>query len=187
MNPIAYGTKYASTKDLSRVEVAKLIRADIKDAVKAGTIPAAKYSVTCESFAGGGSIDVRIADVKKAGFVLWNPLRLAWDTQNPHSGLCDAPSEARWLHSEEARALLDAVKAIVDAYNFDGSDSQTDHFHVRFYGQVEFSWRWADAKKEEEIAAMTPAGVTPGEPSNDVAQAPRAPQAAWLESLGVEV
>lgn len=165
---IAYGNKYAATKDLRRPEIAKLIRADIKAAVKAGALPAAKYSVVCQSYSGGGSINVRIADVAKPGFVLANEARLRWDAENPHGGLCGCPSEAMWLDSEEARAVKATVEKIMGAYNFDGSDSQTDYFHVRFYGHAEFDSRWANEKREAEKAALF---------------APKAPEASAQEDF----
>jgi hypothetical protein len=41
-------------------------------------------------------------------------------------------------HTPEATALLKKVEALVAAYNFDGSDSMTDYFHVNFYAHVDF-------------------------------------------------
>lgn len=38
--------------------------------------------------------------------------------------------------SEAANAIEKAIKNIVDAYNFDDSDSASDYFHVRFYSHI---------------------------------------------------
>lgn len=183
MSTISYGTKYAATKDLNRVEIAKLIRADIKAAVANGSLPKASYSVKTESYAGGGSINVRIANVEKPGFVLANADRIRWDHENPHAGLCGCPSEARWLYSGDARELLRAVDAIMGAYNYDGSDIQSDYFNVRFYGHAEFSHAWAD----ERIASEKPAilgTVTEPAPANDVAAPEMSAQESYLEAMG---
>lgn len=122
MSKIVYGARYEQTKNLTRAQVAKCIRQDIKAAVAIGELPKARYSVTCRSYAGGGSIDVYVSFVEKPGFRLANPLRLAWDASHPHRPLADAPSEVMWRNSEEARDLLGKVEAIVAAYNFDGSE-----------------------------------------------------------------
>ncbi len=34
------------------------------------------------------------------------------------------------------KALAKAIRAIMDSYNYDGSDAMTDYFDVRFYGNV---------------------------------------------------
>jgi hypothetical protein len=123
------GAKYRATEELSRVQVAALIRGEIKAAVKAGALPKTKYSVRVSSYAGGGSIDVHIA--LPEGMKMYAKDRLLADHFRPHDF-----SRLYWK-SEEARALEAKVEAIVSAYNFDDSDSMTDYFHVRFYGRVE--------------------------------------------------
>ena len=186
MYETTYGTKYEATKGLSRVEIAKLIRADIKAAVKAGTLPAAKYSVTCQSYAGGGSINIKVADVTKEGFVLHNEARLRWDLENPHAGLYNCPANVRDLYSPEAVELKKTLEGIMAAYNYDGSDIQSDYFNVRFYGGAEFDWRWADAQKElqllrikgEQVAADL--GLEAAPAANDGESS----QAEWLGALG---
>jgi hypothetical protein len=183
MYETTYGTKYEATKDLSRVEIAKLIRADIKAAVKAGTLPAAKYSVTCQSYSGGGSINIKVADVNKEGFVLHNEARLRWDLENPHAGLYNAPSNVRDLYSPEAVEMKKTLEGIMGAYNYDGSDIQSDYFNVRFYGGAEIDWRYADAQKELQLLRIKGEQVAEqleiGAPANGSAL-----QAEWLESIG---
>jgi hypothetical protein len=39
-------------------------------------------------------------------------------------------------HSDAANELERKIKEIVDAYNFDDSDSMSDYFHVAFYSGV---------------------------------------------------
>ncbi len=157
MYEIVYGNKYAATKGLSRVEVAKLVRADIKAAIKSGELPTAKYSVTCESYSGGGSLNVCVSDVVKPGFVLMNAGRIQWDHENPNGGHYNCPSEHLSLHSEEASKLLKCIESIVGAYNYDGSDIQTDYFNVRFYSSVKFAWKWEATVRDAERALVVAA------------------------------
>lgn len=140
-----YGEKYESTKDLRIAEVAKLIREDIKAAVKAGALPVGlKVSVRSESFSGGRAIRMSVTRLPW-GFVLLNRARLAAEIENP---LQDS-REPRF--SPEALALTEKLDAIAWAYNYDGSDTQSDYFHVRFYdGKAGFDYGLETA----EIAAF---------------------------------
>jgi hypothetical protein len=145
MSKIVYGSKYKS--EMSRVEIAKAIRAEIKSAVKSGALPKAKYSVRCQSYSGGGSIDVAIANVEQVGFELYNQELLAKDRANEwNAGI-------PWM-AESAMELVRKVEAIVKAYNFDGSDSMTDYFHVNFYGSVDFESEYQCAMREAAVAKL---------------------------------
>ena len=146
MSKIVYGSKYKS--GMSRVEIAKAIRAEIKSAVKSGALPKAKYSVRCRSYSGGGSIDVAIANVEQVGFELYNQERLARDLSGEYSS-----HMLPWM-APEAMALVGKVEAIVGAYNFDGSDSMSDYFHVNFYGSVDFESEYQCAMRESAVAKV---------------------------------
>ena len=146
-NDISYGNKY--NRDLNVAEIAKLVRADLKAAVKAGTLPKGfKASVRISRYSMGQSLDV---NVKAApGVTVMNPLRLAHEQSGSREVMT---RDEMWRHSEAARALLDTVKSIVDAYNFDGSDSQSDYFHVNFYGNVDFAHALEQAEREASRVA----------------------------------
>lgn len=135
--PIAHGTKY--NRDLDVRDIAKLVRADIKAA--AGPVPhrlpaGFRAGVRISRYSMGRSIDVTIKAVP--GVTVRNPARVEFEETG--GGIYDGrmPEEARFVHTAEARAILEAVKDIVDAYNFDGSDVQSDYFHVNFYSDVRF-------------------------------------------------
>lgn len=177
--PISYGTKYAATKDLRVVEIAKLVRADIKAAVAAGELPKAKYSVTSDH----NSIDVRVSHVEKDGFVLANAERVIWDHEQPHAGLYNCPSEVRWLYSAEAREVLSKIDLLTGAYNYDGSDSQSDYFNVRFYGHAQYAHAWADERTEGEKATILATHNAPKSAANDVAPESNA-QEDFLAAMG---
>jgi hypothetical protein len=166
---ISYGEKYAATKNLSQVEVAKLIRSDIKAGVKAGTLPKAKYSVTCDSYSGGCSIYIRVSAVE--GIPVYNADRLVFEHQDPHA-YCDMA-----LYSVEMVGALKALDDIHASYNFDGSDTQSDYFHVRFYGRA--SLTFDPAVRAAELAAALGV-VSPGVPANETAPA----QNDYLAYLG---
>ena len=124
-----YGTKYKSKKDVK--EIAKDIRKDIK-----AELPEVKVSVKIERFAGGRSIDV---DIKK----LPNESEII----NPEYNFEEPNGQSRY--TKKGQGLLDKVQAIVDAYNFDGSDTQSDYFHVNFYGHVNIDYDY-----EQELRGL---------------------------------
>lgn len=123
------GTKYEATAKLSLTDVAKLCRADIKAAVKAGTLPQGlKVSVRTDYYAGGASIRVAVTALP-AGFPVLNAERVKVDHEDPHTF---RPEYHYPRYTPEATALLKTLAGIFDAYNFDNSDSMTDYFHTRF-------------------------------------------------------
>lgn len=167
-----YGAKYESTRDMNRAELAKLIRADIKAAVVAGKLPKAKYSVTKKDFAGGGSINVSFSNVVEAGFCLFNLERLALDVSDPHT-FTSMPR-----YSERATEITNVLEGIMGAYNFDGSDSQSDYFHVRFYGHAKVDWRWEAAERAAMIAGLAAAQKAAPKAT------PVSAQVEWMSALG---
>jgi len=122
------GTKYEISMDVA--EIAKRIRADIKAAIKAGTIPAIKTAVRTKRYSGGQSINI---DIK------------SWDGP--------VKDEAAIVESWQCKPYTPALKAtrtvledIMNAYNMDRSDSQSDYFHCHFYGHVNVrEWEIAQA------------------------------------------
>jgi len=130
------GNKYQTTRDLDVTAIAKLVRADIKALKIAGL----KCSVTIERYSGGQSIHVRVvsADVQ-----VWTNEFLK---ANPHHHFEGD------RYTPEASELLARLESVLQAYNFDNSDTMTDYFHVRFYGNAEFCWKFAKANREQTIA-----------------------------------
>lgn len=122
-----YGAKYE--KDLNRRDIAKRIREDIKAAVTSGELPAAKYSVRIQSYSGGGSITVTCTEVP--GLEVLSAARVLADFDN-HNSYSTLP----W-RSDAAAKLEAKLEAMVGAYNYDGSDSMSDHFDVNFYQHIE--------------------------------------------------
>lgn len=150
----ARGSKYDATRDLPTKEIAKRIRADIKDAIRGGVLPAIKTSVRYRSFAGGSAIDVTVTALPEA-FPMLSPKFASWCRQFPADRWC-APMSLQDQHSPERSSMMTRLKSICDAYNRDNSDSMTDYFDVRFYGSVSIDTDVARPLEETEIAAARP-------------------------------
>lgn len=168
MTETIYGSKYS--RDLDIAEIAKLVRADIKAAVKAGTIPDAAYRVRISRFAGGQSLDVRVGNIleRDGRPCVWvhNPRRLGEDMARPHGA---NPHEfGMQIFAPAIGAMLDAVKAIVGAYNFDGSDSQSDYYHVNFYGHVEMETAYEIAQRDAEQGMLRTLSASSGKSVEDI-------------------
>jgi hypothetical protein len=154
-----YGEKYEAQQGLSTTEIAKLIRADIKTAVKDGTLPSTwKYSVKTEYFSGGSSIDVRVKNCADAwmtcdGTVPGSKQMLpngSWTARACSNMWCKGRNEPEYAHAatehkvltEQAEAAKAVLQAIHNAYNHDGSESMVDYFDVNYYGTVNFEGGW---------------------------------------------
>lgn len=127
---IQYGSKYDETLDVA--EIAKRVRTDLKALIKTGTIPKGKYSVTIQRFSGGCSLRVRLDQLISPHLML-NPERVKFEQENPHAFPGNLPQ-----FSPTGRALLDTVEAVVNAYNFNGSNTESDYWNVNFYDSVAF-------------------------------------------------
>jgi len=144
---VAYGKKYE--RGLTTTQCAARIRADIKEALRTRELPRGlKVSVRSDYFANGSSIDVRVTALP-AGWALLNPERVRHDVLTPN-----VYPENLARYTEETTALLKVLQAIMDAYNYDGSDSQTDYFHVNFYGHAEIGHGLEHAVWEQMAAEI---------------------------------
>jgi hypothetical protein len=151
----SYGYKYEEGAKLTTPEIAKAIRAQIKQEVAAGMLPARwRYSVKSASFAGGSSIDVSVKDCADA-WVECPGYRIGSRHETPDGGWTatgcgnvwckvggqykDQPgAEAHAVLTEEALAARMTLDRIHGAYNHDGSGVQVDYFDVNYYGSVTF-------------------------------------------------
>jgi hypothetical protein len=133
----SYGYRYEEVdKYTSAVDIAKKIRADIKQAVSEGLLPSRwKYSVRSDATA--ISVDVLYcADAFKP----------CDGGQGCNNVWCSARNDPAYAHgaqphdvlTDEAEAARMTLKRIHGAYNHDGSEIQTDYFDVRYYGGVSF-------------------------------------------------
>lgn len=147
MTAIRYGDQYDQT--LTTKDVAARIRQQLRADCRATTGPLAGWAVSVRyrGFAGGTAIDITLHP--PAGV----HVRHQW-ADTSHAGehdptnrcvICDEQllkvrSESgglrRWWYTPAGRAAWDHATRLHDAYNYDGSDTQTDYFHVNYYGTV---------------------------------------------------
>ena len=134
----SYGSKYEETKDLDIVEVAKLIKKELRE-----EWPEFKWSVRTEKYSGGQSVKVKIKEAPES-FKLFNSTWLSEFKNNEYS--------RAQKYTEEASELLEEARNIVEAYNFDGSDARVDYFHVRFYKSVDYDRDLERERREVEAS-----------------------------------
>jgi hypothetical protein len=156
MSSRSYGYLYEQLGGApSAADIARAIRADIKQATGEGLLPAGwTYSVRSRLFAGGCAVDVTVKGCADA----WQECdgtvpgtRRAtpsggWTAQACGNPWCAGRADPRYAHAAETHFVLteDAMAAritlqrIHDAYNHDGSDVTTDYFDVRYYGGITF-------------------------------------------------
>jgi hypothetical protein len=157
-----YGEKAKETENLSKLEIAKLVRADIQTAIKAGELPRFRYWVrAC-------LLSIRI---KITGFE--PKLRILSDARLRSMNV---PTDiSRWMvsralnpigdfagnltnnaimrtnsYTPEAMAITEKLKAILWAYNYGSPNSalQADDFNCRFQYHVE--WDWTETRAQEK-------------------------------------
>lgn len=151
------GSKYDSKLDIATI--AKLVRTEIKDAVKSGTLPALKTSVRISRYAGGQSLDVVILDCPVD---VINDEHAAFDLEHGINVYNRHP-----LLNQVGKNIQERLQAICDQYNYDRSDVQTDYFDVNFYGKVNWDWSWKRSKLEDKKEAIQ-RGLAPALASQNV-------------------
>ena len=124
-----YGTKHTGQPV---EEIPALMRADIKQALADGTLPAGlKVSVRRRRVTHEWAIDMTVT---------------AYPGQALNDDLFDWVQNADWAapmppgrYTAEMSHTLDVLREIHSAYNYDGSDPMTDYFDVHYYGRVDVS------------------------------------------------
>ncbi len=130
------GAKYEATRDLDVKEIAKRMRADIAALKLAKGI---KVAVRIQRYSGGQSIDIRVTALP-AGFKVLSKKAASWKKQFPDRER-DMPMYWEEAQSDELRDLLAKLKSIHGAYNRDNSDSMSDYFCVKYYGDASLDWQ----------------------------------------------
>lgn len=137
----SYGYRYAELGEYpSAAEIAKAIRADVKQAVGEGLLPARwSYSVRSDTYSGGQSVDVEVRDCLDAWEACDGGVRCrnVWCAARNDPVYAHA-AEPHFVLSEEAEAAKMTLQRIHGAYNHDGSEIQVDYHDVRYYGTVQF-------------------------------------------------
>ncbi len=138
-NYTGYGTewkKYKSVENLSRKDIAKLIRKDLKAFWKDY-----KFSVVIDSFAGGGAIN---CEIKKAPSMCYTLEYKEAIKKNNFEGLLNREYEK---YTKFWNDLVEKIKEIISQYNFNDSDSMIDYFSCNFYSNVSYDYNFIDIIK----------------------------------------
>lgn len=162
-----YGSKY---KELGGYQpashIAKLMRADIKDAINRGKLPGkmSNYSVRVHNYSMGRSIDITARDLEG----MWQQCdgtvpgtekaytgggRTMWVADSCHYYGHENPYfEGHQVLTVEGQRIEKILQGIHNAYNYDGSDVMTDYFDVNFYGSASIESEWERESRLREKA-----------------------------------
>ena len=140
MSDTFYFSKYEQGLDI--IEIAKRLRREIKAAVKAEELPACKYSVRISRYSMGQSLHVSIT---KTPFPVHNRRYLELDheilsgdhnRQEVNDLYAEREDTDAW--TQQARGLVRKLEGMANQWNYDGSDSQTDYYHVNYSMSVDY-------------------------------------------------
>ncbi|MFI5296767.1 MAG: DUF3560 domain-containing protein [Polyangiales bacterium] len=148
--------KKVKGEGLDTAKIAARIREEIKEAVKRGTLPKAKYSVRTDKYSMGSSIEVVATALPfpvlnpDAFFVRPGETFLSFDSDRFKSRL-----------TPEAQRVERALNEIVNAYHWDKSDSSTDYYNERFARYVKVD-EDADQRKLLTVTKLAAARAITG-------------------------
>jgi len=121
------GSKY--DRSLSAVQIAKGVRADIKDAITAGDLPGKDagltYSVRSEYFSGGQAVRIAVGGPDGDAWA-YRPV-----TEDDSNRLLSG-GRARTL-TDQAQQIGVLLHKLGRAYVYDDTDIQSDYFHTSCY------------------------------------------------------
>lgn len=138
------GSKLQETKNMDIKEIAKLVRKEIK-----AKFPTIKTSVTIDRYSMGQSLDVRILEVP---FQVVNPehVKECFNADGSYNNM-STPRASRL--TEAGKNLIETIEGIVNQYNFDDSDTQTDYFHKRFYSSTQLAHSLEESQRKAVLSA----------------------------------
>jgi hypothetical protein len=159
MYEISYSNKYEQGLDIS--EIAKRLRKEIRAAVKAEELPKCKYSVRISRYSMGQSLSVSVTETpfpihNRRYLELEHEILYGDNSREQVRDLYTKKEETeRW--TQEAIDLIKTLEGMVDQWNYDGSDSQTDYFNVNYSSNVDYDAHDEWVEMTEEIKRGTPA------------------------------
>ena len=135
------------------------IRDMIKEGKKSGKLP--KQLKTSVRKSGYRSIYIDIKDIPDS-IPMFNPAYLQWQQDNPNEmSYMGAPSS----FSREYNALVNYLKALGEAWNYNNSDPMTDYFDYNFGLDVSATSDLKEAQREKGLAQLALAKERGLEPS----------------------
>ena len=157
----SYGSKYVRGGDYRpAADIAKDMRADIKAAQKAGNLPRdLKVSVRISNYSMGRSISMTVPFSEKFWVTCTGTVpgtEFFHDEGVTTGRACPfykhEQGETHEALSIEGQRVQKVLEEIHWAYNYDGSDIQTDYFDRNYYGQVEMESRESTEWRAREKA-----------------------------------
>jgi len=140
-----YGDKYDTSLGIK--DIAKLVRADIKTAVKEKRIVDGKYSVRIERYSGGCALHVYLKNCKVNMLNVW-AVKFSEESPYVNSGRMPKEHPAYGRYTPFVTKTFEELKDICDAYNHDGSNSMIDYFDVNFYAHIGIWWEDESAERD---------------------------------------
>ncbi len=129
------GSKYNSKTDIA--DVAKAFKQDVKTGIAKKTIPAGlKLSVRISRYSMGQSIEVRIVELPEGVCVPYTTEFLTWWRAEEANYFNGKGFGGGARLTPEMTALVEKLEAMLNEYNFDKSDSQSDYYHQKFFLNV---------------------------------------------------
>ena len=143
------GTKYNS--QMSTKEIAKAVRDEVKAALKSGALPAgAKISVRLDQGSTSSSIYVTLKELPEGVCCPYSEEYLAYYKEAKPRGFVD-PFRGESRYIPLVADMLKKLGEMLNAYNRDRSDTQSDYFNRRFWDHVEVAY---ELGKEERYTHL---------------------------------
>lgn len=133
----SYGKLYDKKKTTK--DIAEIVRRQIRLEVRMGELPAGKWSVTMDRYAGGSSITIRlvppIEDDERFAQAYYERERIVHEAERPfeHTHIPYRSRFGQLLNAKLERMLAE--------HNHDGSDSMRDIYDVKFAAHVDVAPR----------------------------------------------
>jgi hypothetical protein len=136
------GSKRNTEKYVPVTEIAKNLRADIKEAKDKGYLPKnVTYSVSTDKYSGGQSIRIAAKGLKKED--VFNTI----DDEDGYRG-------QREVYTEKGAELRKRLETLADAYNSKSMHGEIDYFNVDYHSsvslQTEEDAKWENQEKERK-------------------------------------
>ena len=152
------GSHYQATKNLDVADIAKRMRADVKAAIKAGTLPKGiKVSVKIERASMMQAIAMRITDFPTP--VYREAYAVAVDFGADYWSEAAEKQREIGRYTPAVSSALEGLTRIHNAYNFKNIDSMSNYSNVNYSGGVDVSLALEDEAmqyfKEAHAAAAT--------------------------------
>jgi hypothetical protein len=128
----SYGKLYDAKKGTK--EIAEIVRRQIRLEARMGELPAGKWSVTMDRYAGGSSITIRfvppVEDDERFAQAYYERERIVHEAERPFQHT-HTPYRSRF-----GQLLNSKLERMLAEHNHDGSDSMRDIYDVKFAAHV---------------------------------------------------